>query len=275
MIKKSILKILAKYIISNFNDDKKEVIDYILDHATEISKVCTIENDLIEKELINRNSASYDNLIKIIEQKLDNNKIKRSICIENVYPLFFIKTNGNKLKSLEETYTRMLECVLEKEDKNKKGYFYQELVLKFLDDLGIECISIKKSCDGGIDIIGVEEINIFNSKKSRKMCIHGQVKCYSEQVKPFELKQLIKDDIYMSIESNEMIKMKCKQLLFVSHNGFTEKAEEYGNEHNIVLLDSQDLINMSIDNIKISKGLKYIEKMYKMDNDEFVEIKEE
>lgn len=144
-----------------------------------------------------------------------------------------------------------------------------------MEDFGVECIIIRKSSDGGIDIIGSEKINILNNRIRTDIWIHGQVKCYSERVKPFELKQLVKDYIYMSIESNEMIKMKCKQLLFISHNGFTEKAKEYGNEHNIVLLDSQDLINMSLDNIKISKTLKYIEKIYKTSSKELVEMMEE
>ncbi|BCZ46845.1 hypothetical protein psyc5s11_29120 [Clostridium gelidum] len=262
MRNKRVLNTIAEYIILNFNESKMECIDYLCERASEVSNLCEVDIDFIEEELIDRNSPAYTALIEIIKQKLKLDKMKQNLCIEEVYPFFYIKNIRSDYKEDENAYKEKLEYILKHEDESKKGYFYQELVVKVMEDLGVKCEVIKKSYDGGIDIIGEQNIGILNNNIIFPIEVYGQVKCYNNKVKPAEIKQLIKDEIYYLMESNNILEIKCIKLLFISHCGFTEKAKEYANNTQIILFDSEDLIGLLLKKRKSNNAFNYIEEKY-------------
>lgn len=261
LINKSDLKNIAEYILNNCGEEKIEVIDYLINIIQELSTKLNIDENSIEYHLINRNSSCYKNLINILKKKIIIDIIKHDIRILDENPFYYICSKTCKSKESLVNYYKKLECILNAKTDVERGYYYQDLVLKFMQDFNIKCSNRSKSNDGGIDLIGSEKNKILGGYIELIINLYGQIKCYMYEVKPFEIKQFIKDCIYMSIENGEVLYNLSKKLFFISHKGFTDAAKEFCNNHNIIFLDSEDLIKIASDN-KTSNFLSEIDTEY-------------
>ena len=248
-INKRVIKGIAQYILDNCEEENIEVIDYLINEIDKISDIFSVDENTIEQSLIDRNSSQYKLLVNILQNKIFTDITKYDKYILNQSPFYYVclkKNNGKKL--LRKAYYKRLEYILNAKQDVERGYYYQDLVLIFMRDFGIMCPKRSKSNDGGVDLIGSEKNRMLGGYIELIINLYGQIKCYMYEVKPFEIKQFIKDCIYMSIENGEVLYNLSKKLFFISHKGFTDMAKEFCINHNIIFLDSEDLIKIAIDN---------------------------
>ncbi|NRT88861.1 restriction endonuclease [Clostridium beijerinckii] len=262
-ISKNNIKNIAKYIFYNCKYENIEILEYLIIEIYSISKMCNLEVELIENYLIDRMSVYYKELIDILKHIISSNNIKSCIYILDEAPFFYVCINVDYVQDLlDKSYYKKLECILKNKNDSEKGYYYQDLVLIFMEDFKIQCMHRGKSNDGGIDLIGNEKNTILDGYLELIINLYGQIKCYMYEVKPFEIKQFIKDCIYRSIENGEVLYNLSKKLFFINHKGFTDAAKEFCNIHNIIFLDSEDLIRIAINN-KASNFLFEIDNEYR------------
>lgn len=185
--------------------------------------------------ILDRNSKEY---LKLIDKlmKLQHKNLR----IKEVTPYFYITSNNEINIELKEIYLDKLEERIKNFNNSSKGFFYQDFVLKFLQQQGIKILERKKTGDGGLDVIGYIDVKIINGIES-KVNIYGQIKCFSDIVRECELKQLIKDKMYEIINNKNSFN-ECSQGIFISHKGFNNSAKKYAIANNIILLDSDDII---------------------------------
>lgn len=237
---------IVEYIVRNCIDSQIELYDFIYKNIEAISKQVNIDEELIEEELLDRNSKDYIRLVdKLIKREHNLVKIKR------IVPYYYLISENKVNMDIKKQYIKNIEKVLKNNTDSRKGFIYQEFVLKFLKVQGIKILDRRQTGDGGLDIVGYKNIELF-SRNNIKINLYGQIKCYSEVVNTNEVKQLIKDKMYeIIIEKNSF--NECKQAIFINHCGFSKSAREYAKKQDIILLDTDDIVTAII-NSKMNKN---------------------
>ena len=255
MKKSQILNKVKEYIYLNFNEQKKELYEYIYDNLQSISKWVDIDEDYLEEILVDRNSIYYNKLAnKIINEK------RRDITIIEKIPLYYIVKISDINIQEKKQYFNKIEYILNNSIDNSKGFIYQDFSLLFLQEVGFNIIEQKKTDDGGLDIIGDREY-MLSPIIPTKIHIYGQVKFYNKQVTLNQVKQFVKDKLYRVIIEKGSV-TECQQGIFISHNGFSNTAIKYAKQNNIILLDTYDIITMLMGGSTMSKSLAFINEEY-------------
>lgn len=239
---------VVEYIIRHCTNDKIELYDFIYKNIEAISKQVNIGEEIIEEDLLDRNSKDYLRLVDRLIKR-EHNLVK----IKNIVPYYYLISESKVDIDVKKQYIKNIEKILKNNNDSRKGFIYQEFVIKFLKEQGIKILERRQTGDGGLDIVGYKNIELF-SKNNIKINLYGQIKCYSEVVNTNEIKQLIKDKMYeIIIEKNSF--NECKQSIFINHCGFSKSAREYAKKQDVILLDTDDIvttiISSKIDKIKI------------------------
>lgn len=246
---------IIEYIYMNFSEDRIELYQYLYNNSENISSHINLDCDLFEEKFVDRNSKYYKRIIQEI-QKNNRGNIK----IIEIKPYFYLE-NIIRIDAIEKiNYFNKIENILNTYKDSSKGFIYQDFVLSFLKEHGMNIIQQSKTCDGGLDIIGTKEISIIDDLYEI-LNIYGQIKFYNGVVTLNEIKQLIKDKIYRVLYENNNI-MECSKGMFISHKGFSNNAREFAKKNNIILLDTEEILTR----IFVSKkklSLKIIDKYSK------------
>lgn len=236
---KEIDKIL-EYIVRNCTDTKIELYEFIYKNIGVISKDLNIEEEFIEEELLDRNSKDYTRLIEKLLNR-DHALVK----IKEIVPYYYLVSENRIDIDVKKQYIKNIEKILKNNTDSKKGFIYQEFVLNFLKLQDIKILERRQTGDGGLDIVGYKNIELF-SETNIKINLYGQIKCYSEVVNTKEIKQLIKDKMYeIIVEKNSF--NECKQAIFINHCGFSKSAREYAKKQNVILLDTDDIVTAIVE----------------------------
>lgn len=239
---------IVEYIVRYSMNSQIELYEFIYKNIEVISKELNIKEEIIEEDLLDRNSKDYMKLVdKLIKREHNFVKIKK------ITPYFYLVNENIIDIDVKKQYIKNIEKVLKNNSDSKKGFIYQEFVLEFLKLQNIEILERKQTGDGGLDIIGYKDMSLFTNTNIR-INIYGQIKCYNEVVNTTEIKQLVKDKMYeIIVEKNSF--NECKQAIFINHYGFSKSAREYAKKQNILLLDTDDIvtaiINSNMNKIKI------------------------
>lgn len=251
----TIVKRVQKFIYDNFDGKEIELYDYLYENIESIAKEIGNNEEFLEYKLIDRDSECYLKLVEkiILEDRTD-------IRIEEKGPLYYIvrHTDINVLESRQ--YYKKINYILNNIDSFTKGHLYEKFILLFFIDIGFKISEHKKTSDGGLDIIAHKIVNDVISGVNIQFNLYGQVKFHKEVISLKYLKQLIKDKLYrILIENNKF--MECQQAIFISHNGFTEKAKIYAKKNNMIILDTSDIIRIILSG-DTKNSLEFINKKY-------------
>ena len=95
-----------------------------------------------------------------------------------------------------------------------------------------------------MDIVCSKSINNIFSDIEINFNLYWQVKFHKNKISTYYIKQILKDKLYKTIiEKNTLTDYGIT--IFISHKGFTEKAKKYAKIHNILLLDTKDILNIA------------------------------
>ncbi|MCI6693364.1 MAG: restriction endonuclease [Clostridium sp.] len=251
-MKANVINKIIEYIYINFSEDKVELYEYLYNNLENIAKYVALDSDLLEEEVVDRNSKYYEKIAKNIQK---NNK--SNIKIVEIEPYFYLETiiKTNIIKKVN--YLNKIDNILNKYKYNRKGFIYQDFVILFLKECGINIIEQNKTCDGGLDIVGTKTISIIDNININ-INIYGQVKFYNKVVTLNEIKQLVKDKIYRVLYEKNSI-MECNQTIFISHKGFSNKAREFAENNNIIVLDTDEIITQILNKSEMKLSLKFID----------------
>lgn len=260
MLSNTEIKSIANYIFNNFSGPKVNLTDYIFSQLYNISISCNISIDTLEEAILTPNTSSFQQLIYYINYIINININKKNIGLIFENPIFYIykllkPSDSNSIKK----YSTMLDKIIN--NKSLKGFFYEELIISILNKYGLDCKATPKTKDFGIDLISNSIVVNIGTSLNTNLCILGQIKCYNTLINKSQIIQFVKDVWYFLNSSSILKNNNHLQLIFISHKGFTDSAKVYSYENNIILLDSIDLLNLSLTSHNINI-LDYIEKEY-------------
>ncbi len=261
MLSNAELKSIANYIFNNFSGSKVNLIDYIFLEIGNISISCNINISSLEESILTVTTSSFQQLIYYINYKININVNKKGIGLIFEKPIYYIytlikATNNDLIKK----YSTMLDKIIS--TKSLKGFFYEELVISILNSHGLYCEATPKTNDFGIDLISDSIVVKIGNILNANFRLIGQIKCYNTLINKCHIIQFVKDVLYVHNTKSLFFKNNNHiQLIFISHKGFTDSAKVYSHKNNIILLDSIDLLDLSLDSNNINI-LDYIEKEY-------------
>lgn len=269
--------ILSGYIYDNFNQEKTKLTYYIasiIDKVIEKNIVCFIDEEI--DELCNNESAILVQLTRGIISLIRKNGVKSNIKITKGIDYYienteFGRNRFNKCRDfvLRATYN------ISKLDKKEKGNIFEKFCSYFLNDIGVYCKTTTISRDGGIDILGVINIDADNLLSKLvfipNIYLLAQVKCYdSRKVDTSIIRHLISDSLYYktnNFKHNIILGNKPLYLVLFSYSGFTEPALEFAKKSGVVTLDIKEIIDIicnsnSFDKFKSIRYLLDIQALY-------------
>ncbi len=251
-MKINVISKIIEYIYINFSEDKIELYEYLYKNLEDICACFDLDADLFEEQIIDRSSKYYEKIARKIQK---NNK--SNIKIIEIKPFFYIETTAKINVTKKIYYLNKLDDILNNYKDNTKGFIYQDFILLFLKEAGINIIEQNRTCDGGLDIVGIKRITIIDNVDI-DINIYGQVKFYNGVVTLNEIKQLVKDKIYRVLYEKNNI-MECNQTMFISHKGFSNKAREFAESNNIILLDTDEIITQILNKNEMNLSLSFID----------------
>ena len=117
-MKINVINKIIEYIYINFSEDKTELYEYLYKNLENISQYVDLDCDLLEEEVIDRNSKYYERIAKKIQK--DN---KRNIKIVEIEPYFYLES-VLKVNVIEKAnYLNKIDNILNTYKDNTKGYF--------------------------------------------------------------------------------------------------------------------------------------------------------
>ncbi|EJT5918386.1 restriction endonuclease [Clostridium perfringens] len=253
-MKNSKLNEIIDYINYNLDCTNIELYEFLWNNYDNIIKKTSILIDDLEEILDSRSSDAYLELVDKLKM-MKNKYIKIEEVIPYIYISLIDKIDINKKNKILNN----IEVYFKKYNSPKKGFKYEDMIIDFLETQGINILERNKTNDGGLDIIGEKEVELLNDIKVR-IFVYGQIKCHSNLITDSYLKILLKDYIYKTIVDNKILK-ECRQIIFISHLGFSKSAEAYAYKNNILLLTTEDIVRKLLknkENIKVIE--KYLEK---------------
>jgi hypothetical protein len=253
-MKISIVRIIAKNIIINFNSENLLLVDWMSQNIDLILEV-TIGNcdyEQIYESFCDGSTRDFYLLSKELrKQIISQSPINRIELIED-YDGVRIELSdiGNKSKS--HIANRMMRSFteIEKLSKMDKGLFYEEFCCRFLNDLGIEAEKTPASNDKGIDIKARYKVQL-DEKLSQLffndyVYLLGQAKFFSKKVDTPVLRKLVGDSIFLRFDQLDYIDIahNAIHLVVFSHNGFTESAHHFSKKNKIMVMDTIQIISL-------------------------------
>lgn len=252
MMKINVINKIIEYIYINFSEDKIELYEYLYKNLEDISNYINLDCELFEEEVVDRSSKYYEKIAKKIQK---NNK--SNVKIIEIEPYFYLEIITKIDVSEKKYYLNKLDNILNYYKDNTKGFIYEDFIFIFLKESGIDIIKQNRTCDGGLDIVGSKAICITDNIHTT-INLYGQVKFYNGIVTLSEVKKLLKDKMYRVLyEKNSL--MECNQTIFISHKGFSNKAREFAEGNNIILLDTDEIITQIISTSHEKLALKFID----------------
>jgi len=271
MIKQVHIKKISLVIHRKFYEQTNILlIDWIINNLKFLENELNYElsKDDIFDNFSDESSKSFSKLVRELEvHKKSQKRISRINLLKEPDGYYINLNTLGKDTNISISY-KMINSIskIEKQEKMKKGLFYENFCSKFLNDLGLESKITKASGDKGIDIKAK-----YKTKLEKKLSplifddhiyLLAQAKFFNTKVDTPVLSKLLGDSILLRFDEFDYLDIahNAFHLLVFSHKGFTSPALEYAKKKKIMTMDSEQIISIiaSDENPKDWSSYKYL-----------------
>jgi len=254
-LKLGIKRKVSKYIMNHFNEDKKEISQYLFENRNSLVEnlKLDIEPDDIIFTIADSNNPDFQEFIKVLMEEIKKADGRSKINLITNHLTYYLEKStlgisiNNGLKYVLE------EKLLEIKRFNSSYTIYEEFCALFLQDFMFSNVKITKaSNDLGIDITGEYDLEVEANNQlidyllPKKIYLLSQVKFYDSLVDTSYIRKLIGDSLFIRFDQNKYFSIKHNPLylIFFSHSGFTEEAKKFAEENKICIIDSKFMLDL-------------------------------
>ncbi|WP_461202813.1 restriction endonuclease [Anoxybacillus sp. TBDG-1] len=268
---------ISKHIIKNFNDNKKELSQYLFDNCYSLVEdlKLNIEPEDIMFTIAYINNPDFQEFIKVLESEIKNTGGRSKINLLKNSFTYYIEKSTYGL-SINNGLKRALEEKLNAIKRLQNGHrIYEKFCALFLQDFNFSNVYITTSSnDLGIDITGEytfqsETSNpLLNILLPQNIVFLSQVKFYDSPVDTSYIRKLIGGSLFIRFDKDTHIHVRHNPvyLIFFSHSGFTEEAKRFAQENKICLIDSEFIVDLicSVTNSVELKSVNFLMNSHKV-----------
>ncbi|MBT2616122.1 MULTISPECIES: restriction endonuclease [unclassified Bacillus (in: firmicutes)] len=254
-LKLGIKRKISKYIMNNFNDNKKELSQYLFEncHSVVENLKLSIEPDDIIFTIADSNNLDFQEFVKVLKEEIKKagGRSKFNL-ITNHFTCYLEKSTLGI--SIDNGLKQMLEDKLNEIKQFQNSHIiYEKFCALFLQDYKCSNVNITTSSnDLGIDITGeyifesVANNLLLDLLMPQKISLLSQVKFYDSLVDTSYIRKLIGDSLFIRFDQEKYVHIRHNPvyLIFFSHSGFTEEAKRFAHDNKIRLIDSTFMIDL-------------------------------
>jgi hypothetical protein len=268
---------ISKYIINNFNDNKKELSQYLFEncHSLVENLKLNIEPEDIMFTIADSNNPDFQQFVKVLKEEIKNTGGRSKINLVKDFFTYYIEKSTYGI-SINNGLKQILEEKLNEIKQLQNGHrIYEKFCALFLQDFNFSNVYITTSSnDLGIDIAGEYTFQsgtnnpILDILLPQKIAFLSQVKFYDSPVDTSYIRKLIGDSLFIRFDKETHIHIRHNPvyLIFFSHSGFTEEAKRFAQENKICLIDSEFIIDLicSVTNSMELKSVSFLLNFYEV-----------
>ncbi len=249
-MKKKIVKCLYEYVNKHYQGEKVELCKFIGDNIDPIANA------------INLTADDYE---IVLDSCTDNTS---EIYLSEFVPLFskFCDGKDNRilLSEFEGSFYLCLNEYAKNYDSNLVDHYYELLQKLCKSEIHDSSIKYEQFCklwfqvfckavsttptsnDKGVDLVGVLADSTIIDQISPNKEIHmlAQIKLFDKPIDTPIIRKFLGDVLFLTFDEGGISIFAPTVLFVVGHNGFTNAAKAFGCKHNVILLDSRDLIRI-------------------------------
>lgn len=262
---------ISKYIMDNFNDNKKELSQYLFENCQSLVKnlELNIETDDIIFTIADSNNSDFEEFAKVLNEEIKKAGGRSKINLVKDHFNYYLEKSNLGI-SINNGLKQVLECKLNEIKELPNGHIiYEKFCALFLQDFKFSNVNTTTSSnDLGIDITGEylfeneDENLLLDMLLPQKVSLISQVKFYDSLVDTSYVRKLIGDSLFIRFDKDNYnsIRHNPVYLIFFSHLGFTEEAKKFAQENKVRLIDSKFMIDLicSVTNNQELKSVDFL-----------------
>jgi HJR/Mrr/RecB family endonuclease len=266
-MKRIIRRQIAEFIVKKFSEESMLLEDYLSYHIDEIAAIGNVgfSSEEIFELLCDNSTKEYSEVLDELRLVIKRHRKAARINVEDdlighklVLTKIGAKSNHAILESMHLAFAK-----IGVKNKTSRGSIYEEFCCKFLIDLGISSVVTPQSNDKGIDIYGKYDtkLNRICSKLifNDNVYVLAQAKFLKSPVDVPVLRKLVGDSIFLRFDQLEYLDIghNAIHLIVFSHNGFTEPAVTFSIKKKVMMITTDEMLNIISSNINYVDWLSY------------------
>jgi len=255
MIKISQIRLIATTITRKFNEQNSILLSNWIAanlNTIELEEDCVLSEDEIFDNFADEDNDNFNKLIKEINKSIESQHLINRLELileDDGYNLRLNSLGQNTNISIADRIREYI-AIIEKQDKMRKGLFYENFCSYFLIDLGLDSEVTKASGDKGIDIKAKYSTKLSSELShlvfNDSIYLLAQAKFFMKKIDTPVLRKLLGDSILLRFDEFDYVEIahNAFHLLVFSHKGFTEPALEFASDKKIMTMDSEQIVSM-------------------------------